>query len=265
MRDTKITVRDGFEVAGLVVIALLLLPLAAVAVIVARFAFFAIALVGVAVGLGAWALSPRFRSWLAKDTSEVHYSGLRLAGDVALSPEHAWARFDGGEATVGADDLVQNVLGPVEAVELPLTGVHVRQGDPLFRLDRGARSVTVRAPISGRVLHANPALADDPRRVNDDPYGAGWAVRLLADGIRTERRALKTRGTAASWFRGEVDRLLDALVAPPATPAYAGATMADGGVLVHEVWAHIDDPTWDGLQAAFFGAPAIAPIDRDVA
>jgi glycine cleavage system H protein len=239
--------------AGGVLLVLLSLPLLAALAMVGRPLLLGAGVVALAVGVGLELFSPSFREWLTfQQEPEMRYSGLRLPTDVALDRAHAWARIAGGEATVGADDLVQSVLGPVEAVELPPTGKQVRQGEPLFRLRRGERGVTLRAPISGRVLQTNAELQADPRRVNASPFAEGWAVRLEAEAPRRERRALRRGNAARAWFRGEVDQLLRSLQPATSVPA-----LPDGGVLVHELYRHIDDATWTKLQATFFdGEPA---------
>ena len=253
MRSTRVTWHDGFTVAGGVLVVLLSLPLLAALAMVARPLLLGAGIAALAVGVALQLFSPSFREWLTfQQEPEMRYSGLRLPTDVALHPGHAWTRFAGGEATVGADDLVQSVLGPVEAVELPPPGKAVRRGEPLFRLRRGERSVTLRAPLSGRVLQTNGELAADPRRVNASPFAEGWAVRLDAEAPRRERRELRRGNAARAWFRGEVDRLLRSLQPASSVPA-----LPDVGVLVHELYRHIDDAAWKQVQATFFnGEPA---------
>ena len=153
------------------------------------------------------------------------------------------------ETWVGADDLMQAVLGPVETVGLPPAGLHVEQGEPLFWARRDDRTLEVRSPLSGTVVSTNERLRDDPSLLNQAPFTAGWAVRLRGDHPREDRRRLFRGRSAREWFRGEVDRLLSAF-----TPdAMVGATLPDGGVVSHELWAHIDDATWEAMNRVLFG------------
>lgn len=251
MSNKPMEVRELVSVAALSLSMVVLLPLVAVLAFVLRAGLLAGALLAVTLGVAAFAVSPRFRDWLRFQMEPgMTYNGLRLDTGVALDPRHAWARFDDGEATVGADDLVQAVLGPVDRVELPAAGTHVGRGEPLFRLRHGAREVAVASPVAGTVLHTNPELDESPDLVNRQPFGEGWAVRLAGDDPRADRRALFTGAAARGWFRGEVDRLLAALV--PATPEALPA-LPDGGELI-ELHRHVDDATWHRLHAAFFAA-----------
>ena len=251
----NIKLREGVHMASGLAVALLCVPLCLILAALSRFALL-IALAAMATAAIAYLASPAFRRWLdLEEEPEIRYGGLRLATDVVAHPRHAWARVAGDEATVGADDLVGAVLGPVEAVDLPPPGTDVRQGEPLFRLRHGERTVAVQSPLSGYVARINSALWESPGLVNDAPFGVGWAVRLEASAWPRERRALLRGASARSWFRDEVDRLLDTLQPPDAVPA-----RADGGVLVHELYRHIDAAAWRRVTAEFFGADSdLAP------
>lgn len=257
--------RRNLQTAGVGALALVAVPILAVLsfVLLAGLAFAfrvgaltAILVIGV-VGLMAYAVSPRFREWYGyKMDPNLTYSGLRLDTGVAVHPTHAWMRLDGDEATVGVDDLVQAVLGPVETVELPEKGTEVRRGEVLFRLRRGDRSVAVRSPVTGKVLGVNQALAEDPHLCNESPFCGGWAVRLSGDDLRQERRALHRGPEARGWFRKEVDRLLaDLLPGAAVGGGELAPTLPDGGELSSGLYREIDDVTWRRVNRAFFSAP----------
>jgi glycine cleavage system H protein len=237
--------RSAAIVLGYVVLVLLGLVLLPVVALAMR-PLLILAILG---SLVASQISPRFREWL-EPAGEVYtsYNGLRFAMDVAAHPGHSWARIRRGEVTVGADDLVQATLGPVESVELPSVGTRVEQGDRLFSLRRGNRKVEVRAPVSGQVVTRNEALLSDPGLVNTKPFSGGWAVRLKADDLRKDRRILVEELRARRWFRYEIDRLMTTVLADDAlAPA-----LPDGGTLANEVYRHIDDGAWTKLTRTFF-------------
>lgn len=240
---------EWWKVGGYLALAVVALPVLAVLAFVAR----GVVLGGVLLALGgalvAFTVSPAFRSWIESWTEpEVAYSGLRLATGLAFHPAHTWARLERNEATVGADDMVQSTLGPVEAVELPMPGARVRQGEPFARLRHGDRALELVAPVSGRVLAANHALVDEPGRINSEPFGDGWIARIEGDAVKASKRQLFRGEAARVWFRREVDRLVSGLL-PDAAPA-----LPDGGVLVGELHRHIDDTHWTRLTEEFFGA-----------
>lgn len=240
---------EWWKVGGYVALAVVALPVLAVLGFVARGVVLGGVLLALAACLLAFAVSPAFRSWLRTWTEpEIAYSGLRLATGLAFHPAHTWARVEQDEATVGADDMVQSTLGPVDAVELPRVGTRVRQGEPFARLRHGDRALDLVAPVTGRVLAANRALAEDPGKVNQEPFGDGWIARIEGDTLRADKGRLFRGDEARAWFRREVDRLVSRLL-PDSAPA-----LPDGGVLVGELHRHIDETHWRRLTEEFFGA-----------
>lgn len=211
-------------------------------------------IVGFLVALAGGALlshfHPGFRRWFESiGEPQVRYNGLRLATDVALYPSHSWARLMPGNVAVGADDLVQVALGPVDSVELPPVGSHVKQGDRLFGLGSGNRNVEMRAPVSGTVVGTNETLLSSPGLVNDQPFTEGWAVRLRADNVQEDRRQLLQGHRAKGWFRHEIDRLLATVLSAEA----AAPALPDGGTLVGDLHQHIDENAWKRLSDTLFG------------
>ncbi len=96
--------------------------------------------------------------------------------------EHEWIDVADGTATVGVTDYAQGQLGDVVFVELPDAGREVTAGAEAAVVESVKAASEVYAPVSGLVVEANQALADDPSLVNSDPEGAGWFFRLnLAD------------------------------------------------------------------------------------
>lgn len=241
--------RSSLCVAGFALLAIVGLALLAVVAVAMR----PLLIVGLFVtGLACAALcyfSPGFREWFRTAGEwQIGYKGLRLVTDVAVHPGHSWARIAPEDVTVGADDLVQAALGPVEHVELPPVGSRVEQGDRLFSLRRGDRSVEVRAPISGTVASRNEALVDRPELVNQGPFDQGWAVRLRVGNVGKERQLLREGKQAREWFRKEIDRLIGTVLAGEAPTSAA----ADGGTVVRDLYRHIDESTWKKLTEAFF-------------
>lgn len=244
--------RDAIRTGGFTLLAVLAMPAVAVVVFFARAVLFFAAIAALAAGLVALAVSPRFRGWLRYlGELVVPYKGLKLATDVALAPGHVWARVSGDEACVGADDLMQAALGPVDRIDLPGIGQHVDAGQPLFRLHHGERALTGRSPLTGTVVAVNGGLHEEPALVNADPFTGGWAVRLAADDLRHERHGLRRGGEARELFCREVDRMLGVVAGAEGVPA-----LADGGEIVAEIHRHIDDATWMRLRRSVFADPS---------
>ena len=102
--------------------------------------------------------------------------------EVRYTKEHEWVRVDGGEATVGITKYAAEQLGDVVFVELPEAGRTVGAGGEAAVVESVKAASEVYAPVSGEVTASNPALGDDPAKVNADPEGDGWFFKLkLAD------------------------------------------------------------------------------------
>ena len=95
--------------------------------------------------------------------------------------DHEWVRVDGDLAVVGITDYAQSQLGDVVYVELPEIGHRVEQGKEAAVVESVKAASEVYAPVSGEVVEVNEALAGDPARVNADPIGEGWFIKLRLD------------------------------------------------------------------------------------
>jgi glycine cleavage system H lipoate-binding protein len=238
-----------------VAVALILVGLILVFALLARPLLLLAIVLAVAACPVLYFVSPRFRAWFEEGSPPlVSCRGLHLATDIAVHPTHSWARIRQAEVAVGADDLMQATLGPVERVELPAVGSRVGQGDRLFSLQRGNRRVEVKAPVSGTVVNTNEALLQHPSLVNELPFSEGWVVRLRADDFRADSRRLFRGKLARGWFRHETDRL----IATVSTGAASMHCLPDGGTVVSDLYRQIDDQAWTGLTEAFFATRAEA-------
>lgn len=106
-----------------------------------------------------------------------------LPGDLLYTNEHEWLRRDDdGNVTIGVTDHAQAALGDLVYVELPEVGQDVESGGDMAVVESVKAASDVYAPIDGTVLAVNEELADDPEKINADPYGDGWIVKLQPSG-----------------------------------------------------------------------------------
>jgi glycine cleavage system H protein len=111
--------------------------------------------------------------------------------DLKYHPEHDWARIEGDQATFGVTWYAQDALGEVVFFDPPDVGTQVSKDQAYAEVESVKAVSDVFAPLSGEIVEVNDALADSPEKINEDPYGAGWMVKVrLSDA-------------------GEVDTLLD--------------------------------------------------------
>lgn len=102
--------------------------------------------------------------------------------DLRYTKDHEWARRAGGRWTVGITAHAQSHLGDVVYVDLPAVGRILRAGEAAAAVESVKAAADVFAPAAGTIVEANAALAENPDRVNADPYGAGWFFVLEVSG-----------------------------------------------------------------------------------
>ena len=98
--------------------------------------------------------------------------------DLRYHEEHDWARIDGEEATFGITWYAQDALGEVVFFDPPEIGAQVTKDQSYAEVESVKAVSDVFAPLSGEITAVNGDLADSPERINDDPYGEGWLVRV---------------------------------------------------------------------------------------
>ena len=101
-----------------------------------------------------------------------------VPNDRKYSQSHEWALIDSQTALIGITDFAQDELGDIVFVELPNPGDSITKGD-IFGLVESIKAVSdLYAPLSGTISDINPLLDREPEQINDDPYGAGWMIKI---------------------------------------------------------------------------------------
>ena len=98
--------------------------------------------------------------------------------DLQYTKSHEWVRVESGVATVGITEHAQDELGDVVFVELPEQGATLAAGDSFGAVESVKAVSDLYAPVSGEVVEVNGALEDSPEKINEDPYGEGWILKL---------------------------------------------------------------------------------------
>jgi len=92
--------------------------------------------------------------------------------------EHEWVSVEGDVGTIGITDHAQHELGDIVYVDLPRAGTSVTQGKTIGSVESVKAVSDIYSPVSGEVIEANPLLAEAPEKLNDDPHGAAWLVKI---------------------------------------------------------------------------------------
>ena len=98
--------------------------------------------------------------------------------DLLYHPEHDWARISDGEATFGITWYAQDSLGEVVFFDPPVVGTAVSKDSSYTEVESVKAVSDVISPLSGEIIEVNPALAEKPETINEDPYGEGWLVKI---------------------------------------------------------------------------------------
>lgn len=103
---------------------------------------------------------------------------MNFPNTVRYTSEHEWIRVEGDEAYVGITDYAQSELGEIVFVDVPTVGEVVPQGEVFGSVEAVKTVSDLNMPATGEVLELNAELEDHPELVNNDPYGAGWMIRI---------------------------------------------------------------------------------------
>ena len=98
--------------------------------------------------------------------------------DLKYHPEHDWAKIDTDEAVFGVTWYAQDALGEVVFYDPPEVGATVSANSAYAEVESVKAVSDVFAPLSGEVTEVNEALSESPEKINDDPYGEGWLVKV---------------------------------------------------------------------------------------
>lgn len=103
---------------------------------------------------------------------------MSIPAELKYTKEHEWVRVDGNKVTVGITDHAQSSLGDVVFVELPKVGRELKAGET-FGVVESIKAVSdLYSPLAGKVVEVNAALPDEPSKVNQEPYGSAWMIKL---------------------------------------------------------------------------------------
>jgi glycine cleavage system H protein len=98
--------------------------------------------------------------------------------DLRYHDQHDWARIEGAEATFGITWYAQDSLGEVVFYDPPEVGDTITKDSTYAEVESVKAVSDVIAPLSGEIVEVNDALQDNPEKVNEDPYGEGWLVKV---------------------------------------------------------------------------------------
>lgn len=104
---------------------------------------------------------------------------MNIPSDLKYTPNDEWLKLEGNVGTVGITDFAQNQLSDIVYVEIVVSvGDTVEKGDACATLESVKAAADVYMPVGGKIIAVNEALPDSPEKVNSDPYGEAWMVKV---------------------------------------------------------------------------------------
>lgn len=173
---------------------------------------------------------------------------FQVPANLFFHPGHTWVRLEGGDTvTVGISDFAQKLVGPLGRIELPAVGTSLVQGEPALRLDADGAAIPMLAPVDGKVVAVNGALASSSESVKQSPYGDGWVMKVKSAKLASNLKNLMSGSFARRWM----DTVCETLGAEMA-PMELGRVYMDGGLIVDGLARSLAQDEWPTLAKRFF-------------
>ncbi|HYG19794.1 MAG TPA: glycine cleavage system protein GcvH [Ohtaekwangia sp.] len=103
---------------------------------------------------------------------------MTIPDGLQYTKDHEWIKIEGNKATIGVTDFAQSELGDIVYVDINTVGQEVAEHD-IFGTVEAVKTVSdLYMPVTGKVLEVNPLLEANPEKVNEDPYGDGWMIKI---------------------------------------------------------------------------------------
>jgi glycine cleavage system H lipoate-binding protein len=219
--------------------------------LVVRFALLLLLLTVLALPVWAIAMGEqKLHALLERFGAVVSVGGLPWKAGLYYAPGHTWVKRTFGAARVGLDGVAQRLISGARAVELPLPGMKVLAGETVSRVTCGDKCAAIVSPVDGVVTAANEALSRNPSALHRDPYREGWLFEVTP--AKFDYTRLRRGRSAQGWFGAEAARLRQFLERD------LGLAAADGGELIVETPALLNDKQWTALTESFLNPKALA-------
>jgi glycine cleavage system H protein len=111
---------------------------------------------------------------------------MNIPDGLKFTKDHEWVKIEGNTATVGITDFAQGELGDIVYVDISSVGQQVEAHEVFGSVEAVKTVSDLYMPVAGKVLEINPVLDANPEKVNEDPYGAGWMIKIQITGSTSD-------------------------------------------------------------------------------
>ena len=160
---------------------------------------------------------------------------------------HTWAKLSKEHTRVGLDDFAQKVIGGISRATFRAEpGDVVHRGDPALNVSNNGHLAIMLFPVSGKIIHINPILNDNPSLINEDCYDRGWLYTMKPINRYEDKNCLIGPDEAGRWTQDESDRLFGIL------SESRSVALSDGGELLHNFSRNLEKKDWEQITNSFF-------------
>jgi glycine cleavage system H protein len=133
----------------------------------------------------------------------MEIDGYDMPDELYYHGEHLWVKKDGNVAIVGLNDFAQKLAGVIKRVQTLEEGDEVQKDKPCGTISSGKWTGKLYAPVTGEITEVNEDIEDEPKLINDSPYGEGWIIKIeMAD--EGEVSSLYHGGNVENWLKTEI-------------------------------------------------------------
>ena len=181
---------------------------------------------------------------------------LKIPQGLFYSKNHTWAHLqESGIAKVGLDDLLLHLTGEVKLGYLRQPGEIIIKDDLLAEIDQNGKFLKIFSPISGKIIHTNSLLNENPEMLNEDPYGRGWICKIKPSNWVVETNSYYLAEDATLFSRQELDKFKEFISASIGkySPQPSMLILQDGGELLDQPLPGLPPEAWQEFQEDFMG------------
>jgi len=189
---------------------------------------------------------------------------LRIPQGLFYSRSHTWSYLEkSGNAKIGLDDFLMQVVGDVKISHLKSPGDKLRKGEVVAEVEQNGKKLKITSPISGEIVKFNNIIEESPGIINQDPYDDGWIYKVKPSAWVSETKSYFMAEEAVNWFNKELERFKDFLSVTIGkyTTEPSMVALQEGGELRSKVLSGLDKDIWADFEEAFL-KPEKEPEDE---
>jgi glycine cleavage system H lipoate-binding protein/ABC-type phosphate transport system substrate-binding protein len=181
-------------------------------------------------------------------------NGIKVPAGLYFDKTHTWAFMEkSGIVTVGIDDFLQHVTGPISKIKMKGEGKSVKKGEPILSIIQNGKQLNLYAPVSGTITEQNHLLEENSALINQSPYGEGWIYKIEPNNWVNENQLLFMADRQRQFLTKEFSRLKDFLAAALNGPEgnLVPVMLQDGGEIKDGILSDMGPEIWEDFQTNF--------------